>query len=158
MRSIQRMGEEWASPGIGVLQRMFSALSTSQRVGAAAFVSTPPACGPRNWGQLPADRLAAAMSPRRTQAVFISMCAFHAHLQPVNAFARGDEKELAVFAAKGDVGRLGFRHVNVLNLPACLVEDGHAVAGKINIALVVERHAVGTQFAEQTPVRNRAVL
>src|ERR1043166_3023605 len=58
MRSFQRMGEEWARPGMGVRQRIFLPFSTVQVVGAGARLSTPPAWGPRNWGQLSAGVMA----------------------------------------------------------------------------------------------------
>ena len=140
-----------------VCHRTFSPFSTSQRVGATAFVSTPPACGPRNCGQLAAERSNTIKRPRSSDAAFTLLCSFHAHLQPIDVLARGNEKQVAILAAESDVGRPRFRHVDVFDLLARLVEHGYAPAGEINVAFVVECHAVGTQFAEQPLVCERAV-
>src|SRR6266700_1892876 len=65
----------------------------------------------------------------------------HAHFQAVNAFAGSDEEQVMVLAAESDVGGPGFGHFDMFDLIACLVEDGDAAAGEINVAFVVERHA-----------------
>ena len=83
--------------------------------------------------------------------------AFVNQLNRVERFAGGDEKRFAVLAAETDVGRPGFRHVNVVNLFSGFVENGHAAAGEIKISLRVNRHAVGAERADEGFVRQRAV-
>src|SRR2546422_5508414 len=65
------MGEEWPSPGIFACQAMFSPCSTFHWVGAAEFVSSPLACGPRNCGQLAAERLRATREWSRSSVDFM---------------------------------------------------------------------------------------
>src|SRR5439155_18716998 len=71
MRSPQIIGDEWPRPGIRACQRMFSPCSTFHWVGAAAFVSTPLACGPRNCGQSAAERLRAKREGSRSRVDFM---------------------------------------------------------------------------------------
>src|SRR6185369_17070472 len=47
------MGLEWARPGIGVCQIMFSPVFPFHWSGRFCPSATPDACGPRNDGQLP---------------------------------------------------------------------------------------------------------
>ena len=81
----------------------------------------------------------------------------HLHLQPVDPLAGGDEQQVLVFAAKADVAGPRFAHVDVLDLLSLPVEHGHAVAGEIDVARVVDRHAVGAHLAEQPLAVQRAV-
>src|SRR5437879_1763481 len=69
-------GDEWAKPGMVGCHRMFSPRSTFQRTTAAAFVSSPLACGPRNWGQLAADKLVATKDPSKSEAALAQLGCF----------------------------------------------------------------------------------
>ena len=89
--------------------------------------------------------------------LFRRIRAFVNQLNRVKRLAGGDEKCLAVFAAEADVGRPILRHVNVVNLFSGFVEDGHAAAGEIKIALLVNRHAVRAERTDESFVRQRAV-
>src|SRR5215471_4025206 len=71
------------------------------------------------------------------------------HSQAVKTFAGGDEEGIAVFPAEANVGSPGFVHGNMLDALAIGVEDGDPVAGEIDISLVIDGHAVGTEFAEE---------
>ena len=81
----------------------------------------------------------------------------HPHLQSVNIFARGDEEQVAVFAAEGDVRGPRLGHVDVFDLLPGLVEHGHAAAGEIHVAFAIEGHAVRAKIAEECLVRKRAI-
>src|SRR5438132_13606254 len=63
--------------------------------------------------------------------------AFHPHFQAVNALAGGDEEEATILATESDIVGPGFRHVDVFDLLACLVEDGDAAPSQIHIAFLV---------------------
>ena len=52
-------------------QRMFSPFSTSHCTGAGALVSRPLACGPRNCGQLVAERLAVKSKASGNKVAFM---------------------------------------------------------------------------------------
>src|SRR5262249_29610330 len=80
-----------------------------------------------------------------------------AHLEGVKALARRDEEGLPVLAADADVRRPRLRDVDLLDLLARLVEDGHALARQVNVALLVDGHPVGAHLAEQPLVLERPV-
>jgi hypothetical protein len=69
------MGDECASPGIGVRQRMLSPFSIFQWIGVGALASTPLASGPRNWGQLAAAAQPAQRTARKTPDVRVLLIA-----------------------------------------------------------------------------------
>src|SRR5690349_20871179 len=52
----QTIGDEWPRPSIAVFQATL--LAGPQADGSAVSSETPCPCGPRNWGQLPADTVA----------------------------------------------------------------------------------------------------
>ena len=58
IRFPQTTGLEWASPGIGVRQRMFCPVLAFHSSGRFWPSATPDACGPRNEGQLPLSGIA----------------------------------------------------------------------------------------------------
>jgi hypothetical protein len=90
-------------------------------------------------------------NPERLRST--TCCYFHAEHFP----ARGDEKEMAVFAAEDHVAGPGFGDGNVRELPARLVEDRDTFAGEIDVAPGVNGHAVGAQLAEKGLVLQDAV-
>src|SRR4051794_34647840 len=75
----------------------------------------------------------------------LALHAFYSRAEAVEAFAGGDEQGLPVGAAEADVGGPAFGHFDLFDLLSGLIEDGHAIAGEVEIALAVDGHAVGAE-------------
>src|SRR5262249_2265840 len=72
--------------------------------------------------------------------------------------ARRDKQRTAIGAAEADVGRPGLAGGDVVDLLTSLVVGGDAlVVGDVDVALIVDRHAVGAGFAKELLVRERTV-
>jgi hypothetical protein len=85
----------------------------------------------------------------REEILSLAPHTLHAHVHGVDASAGGDEEGVAVFAAEADVAGPVFLDVDVEDLFAGFVEDGDAFAGEVDVAFIVDGHAIGAEFAEE---------
>ena len=83
--------------------------------------------------------------------------AFDFRADSVNTCGGGDKQQLPVLAAETNIRGPTFRHIDVFDLFAALVEYAHALAGQVDVALIVDCHAVGTERAEELLVFQRSV-
>src|SRR5690242_12109701 len=86
---------------------------------------------------------------RRTARILLAVDSSDLHFEAVEVFARRNEENLSVRAAEANVGGPRFLNVDVFNLFTVGTENGDAFSREIHIALVVDSHAVGAEFAEQ---------
>src|ERR1051325_909758 len=95
------------------------------------------------------------VGPAPTTSTSVSMEALltahtvDARSEAVDSLAGRDEEEMTVVSAEADVPSPGFWHGDLLDLLSGVVEDGHALAGQVDIAFAVDRHAVRSQLAEE---------
>src|SRR2546426_850812 len=82
----------------------------------------------------------------------------HPHPQPIKPLARRDEKRVPILATEANIRAPGFRHLDLLDLVAAGIENRYAFASEINIAFVIDRHAVRAQLAEKFLFLERAVF
>ena len=75
-----------------------------------------------------------------------------AHAQSKQLFLRSDEECLSIFSAKTDIRGPASIDGNRLDLLPLGAEHGDAVPGQIHVALVIDRHAIGTHLAEESLV------
>src|SRR5689334_3296301 len=88
-------------------------------------------------------------SYRKHASVLLAAHLFDVHLHRVDRLAGGDEQRVAVLAAEADVGGPRLGDVDLLDLVAALAVDADALAGEVDVPLVVDRHAVGAELAEE---------
>ena len=74
--------------------------------------------------------------------LYILLYTFDTHPERVERFLGGYKECMPVFAAEAYVSGPAFIDVNMFDLFAGRVEDRYPPAGKVNVALVVDCHAV----------------
>ena len=82
--------------------------------------------------------------------VSLAVDAGDAHLEAVEAFAGSNEQSVAIAAAEANVGGPLLSDIDVLDLFAGGVEHRDTFAGEVNVAFVVDGHAIGTERAKES--------
>src|SRR5579862_5736803 len=82
----------------------------------------------------------------------------HPHSERVDTGAGGNEKCMAVLAAKADISGPIFGDWDLQYLLPHAVKNRDSVAGKVDIPVAVDGHTVGTHFAEEPLVGQGAVF
>ncbi len=79
------------------------------------------------------------------------------HFQSVDSLRCGNEQQFLVRAAKTDVGGPAFWDFDVLDLFARRIEHRNALISQVEVALIIERHAVAAHVAVQLLSGQRTV-
>jgi len=73
----------------------------------------------------------------------------HRHFKRIHRIHGGYEKRFLPGSCEGNIGGPFFGDRDVLYLFSGFVENGNAVSGKVHIAEIVDRHAIGAHIGEQ---------
>ena len=80
------------------------------------------------------------------------------HFNGVNLAARSKKKKNKILATKSDIGRPSRWDGNVLNAFALGIVNAHPPSGEVDVSLIIEGHAIGSQAAEELLVCEVTVL